>query len=197
MLVAPQVEREQIEALVRRHHATMVRVARSYVPTPEVAEEVAQDTWRAVIEGLDRFEGRSSLRTWIFSILVNQAKTKGARERRTVPLSSLAAEEAAAEELAVDPSRFDRKGGWDDPPSPFPRPEEAVLSREALAVVDRAVAELRPAQRAVISLRDIEGWGSDEVRELLEISESNQRVLLHRARAKVRQALEDYWEGRR
>ena len=193
--MAPDVERGQIEALVRRHHSTMVRVARSYVPTQEVAEEVAQDTWRAVIEGLDRFEGRSSLRTWIFSILVNQAKTRGARERRTVPLSSLATEEAAADEAAVDPSRFDRKGGWDDPPMPFSTPEDAALAGETRRVVERAVAELRPGQRAVISLRDIEGWDSAEVREVLDISESNQRVLLHRARAKVRQALEDYWEG--
>jgi RNA polymerase sigma-70 factor (ECF subfamily) len=181
--------------LVREYQPSLVRVARIYVPTPAAAEEVAQETWLGVLKGLDRFEGRSSLRTWIFRILTNIAKTRGQRERRTVPFSALERPDAVPE-AAVDADRFlppDHErwpGHWASRPEPWP--EERLLAAETRAVVERAIDELPPAQRAVISLRDIEGWSSEEARNALGISETNQRVLLHRARSKVRQALEDY-----
>jgi RNA polymerase sigma-70 factor (ECF subfamily) len=182
-------------ALVERHHATMVRVARGFVPTRAVAEEVAQETWLGVLNGLPRFEGRSSLKTWIFSILVKRARTHGERERRTVPFSSLVQQEAESPDAAVDPDRFlgpDQRwaGHWACGPRPFTGPAERLVADETMAVLRRAVDELPPAQRTVISLRDLEGWDPSEVCALLGISDGNQRVLLHRARAKVRTALE-------
>ncbi len=156
---------------------SMLRMARLYVSTRAVAEEVVQEAWLGVLRGLDRFEGRSSLKTWIFQILTNTAKTRGEREGRTIPFSALARDEADA----------------DDPPAEWGQlPEERLLGSEARDVIDRAVAELHPAQAMVIRLRDIEGFEADEVCNVLEISETNQRVLLHRARSKVRRALEDY-----
>jgi RNA polymerase sigma-70 factor (ECF subfamily) len=151
-----------------------------------------------VLNGLDRFEGRSSLKTWIFSILVNIARTRGTREARSIPFSELAGREAAASDPAVDPDRFQtardaRPGGWGVPPASWaPIPEERLLADETLERVDEAIAALPPAQRAVIALRDVEGWSSAETRAALDLSEGNQRVLLHRARSKVRAALEDY-----
>jgi RNA polymerase sigma-70 factor (ECF subfamily) len=181
-------------ALVTRLSPALLRTARAHVSSHSVAEEVVQDTWRAVIEQLDRFEGRSSLRTWIFAILVNRAKTRGVREAKIVPFTSLAAAEAGSDEPAVDADRF-HAGAWSDPPHAFPRsPEQRALAREAVGVVERAVAALPPAQRAVITLRDIDGFPAEEACELLELTEGNQRVLLHRARAKVRAALEAYHE---
>ncbi len=182
--------------LIDRNHAAMVRVARGFVPSWAVAEEVVQDTWCAVVENLHHFEGRSTLKTWIFRILCNRAKGVGQHERRSVPLSALFAAEAQdgdgfidAERLLAD--RFDRTGWWADPPRPFPvTPEDAVLSREAIAVVEQAIESLRPGQRTVITLRDVVGWRAQEVCVALDISEINQRVLLHRARSTVRQALE-------
>ncbi len=185
-------------ALVDRYGPSMMRVARLYVRTPSVAEEVVQETWLAVLNGLDRFEGRSSLKTWIFSILVNIARTRGTREARSVPFSELAAREADADEAPVDPDRFQgtrdpQPGGWAVPPASWaPIPEQRLLSDETLERVRDAIAALPPAQRAVIALRDVEGWSSAETRAALDLSEGNQRVLLHRARAKVRAALEDY-----
>jgi len=181
--------------LVERHHATMVRVARGFVPSRAVAEEVAQEAWLGVLQGLDRFEGRSSLKTWIFSILVKRARTRGERERRTVPFSSLVADELDGSEPAVDPDRFlgpDHRwaGHWACAPQPFAGPPERLLAGETMAVIRRAVEELPPAQRTVISLRDLEGWDAPDVCALLGVSEGNQRVLLHRARSKVRTALE-------
>src|SRR6266576_2864481 len=178
------------EELMRMYNASLLRVAQIYVASRAVAEDVVQETWIGVLNGIDRFEGRSSLKTWIFRILTNIAKTRGQRERRTVPFSALERPDAVPE-AAVDADRFlppDHErwpGHWASRPEPWP--EERLLAAEK-----RAIDELPPAQRAVISLRDIEGWSSEEARNALGISETNQRVLLHRARSKVRQALEDY-----
>jgi RNA polymerase sigma-70 factor (ECF subfamily) len=187
--------------LVDRHSGAMLRVAQLFVPSRAVAEEVVQETWVGVLRGLDGFEGRSSLRTWVFRILTNRAKTRGERESRTVPFSSLAAREADGDEPAVDADRFTRPDGggpgfWAEPPRRWEEsPERSLQSGEAVAKVREAVDELPPAQRLVITMRDLEGWPSAEVCNALEISETNQRVLLHRARSKVRAALEDYFDA--
>jgi RNA polymerase sigma-70 factor (ECF subfamily) len=181
--------------LVEELGPTLLRVARMYVPSTAVAEEVVQETWIGVLNGIDRFEGRSSLRTWIFRILTNIAKTRGERERRSVPFSSAAG--AAADEPSVDPDRFvgagdTQAGAWAFAPVPWPGPEESLLSGETRDVILAAIDTLPPAQREVITLRDVDGWSSEEVRNALEISETNQRVLLHRARSKVRGAIEQH-----
>jgi RNA polymerase sigma-70 factor (ECF subfamily) len=178
--------------LIAMYNAMLVRVARAYVPTQTAAEEVAADTWLAVLEGIDRFQERSSLKTWIFRILTNKAKTRGMRERRSLPFSALESEESS-----VDPDRFHGPehrwpGHWAAPPQGFP--EERLLAAETREVIEQAIERLPPAQRAVISLRDIEGWDADEVCNALTLSETNQRVLLHRARSAVRAALESYLE---
>jgi RNA polymerase sigma-70 factor (ECF subfamily) len=186
------------EALVARHYATMLAVAQSYVKGRSVAEEVVQETWLAVIRGLDRFEGRSSLKTWILSILVNQAKTRGTREARVLPFASLAAEDDAP---AVAPERFrgpdhQYPGGWREFPARWHvSAETAVQDRETLRVAMRAIAELPPAQQTVIRMRDVQGYSSEEVCATLDVSEANQRVLLHRARSRVRAALEAHLDG--
>lgn len=178
--------------LVDRYGMQMLRVARMYVSTRAAAEEVVGETWLAVLTGLDRFEGRSSVKTWLFRILVNRAKTRGVREQRVVPFSSLA---DASEDVGatVDADRFapPGRGHWASEPERWSElPEERLLARETLEVARRAIEALPPNQRTVITLRDVEGWDADEVRDLLDISDVNQRVLLHRARAKVRRALE-------
>jgi len=183
------------EALVTSLHPVMVRLAAEFVPTRAVAEEVAQEAWLGVLNGLKGFEGRSSLRTWILRIVVNRARTRGARERRSVPFSALAAREAEGDEPAVDPDRFlpaDHRwaGHWAVAPRPFRGPPEQVLGRETIEIVGREVARLPEAQRAVIALRDVAGFEAQEVCALLDITDGNQRVLLHRARARVRRALE-------
>jgi RNA polymerase sigma-70 factor (ECF subfamily) len=181
--------------LVREYQPSLVRVARIYVSSQAAAEEVAAETWLAVLNGLDRFEGRSSLRTWIFRILTNIAKTRGQRDGRTLPFSALE-DPGRVPEAALDADRFlDPEhprwpGHWAVRPEPWP--EDAVIAAETQARLAEAIEALPPAQRAVISLRDVEGWSSEEVRNALELSETNQRVLLHRARAKVRRALESY-----
>jgi len=181
--------------LVREYQPSLVRVARIYVSTQAAAEEVAAETWLAVLKGLDRFEGRSSLRTWIFRILTNIAKTRAQRDGRTLPFSALQ-DPGRVPEAALDADRFlDPEhprwpGHWAVRPEPWP--EDALVAAETQAVVAEAIEALPPAQRAVISLRDVEGWSSEEVRNALELSETNQRVLLHRARSKVRRALESY-----
>ena len=183
------------EELMRMYNASLLRVAQIYVASRAVAEEVVQETWIGVFNGIDRFETRSSLKTWIFRILTNIAKTRGQREGRTVPFSALERPDAVPE-AAVDSDRFlppDHErwpGHWSSKPEPWP--EERLLAAETRELVDRAIEQLPPAQRAVISLRDVEGWSSEETRNALGVSETNQRVLLHRARSKVRQALEDY-----
>jgi RNA polymerase sigma-70 factor, ECF subfamily len=186
------------EALVARHYGTMLAIAQSYVKGRSVAEEVVQETWLAVIRGLDRFEGRSSLKTWIISILVNQAKTRGTREARSLPFASLAAEDDAP---AVAPERFRGPedqypgGGREFPANWHASAESAVQDRETLRVAMRAIAELPPAQQTVIRMRDVEGYSSEEVCATLDVSEANQRVLLHRARSRVRSALERHLDG--
>ena len=173
----------------------MLRVARMYVPTRAVAEEVVQEAWVGVLKGLDGFEGRSSLRTWIFRILVNIAKTRGQRENRTIPFASLWS--PGDDEPSVDSERFQKQdanapGYWAEPPVSW-GPEEQLLSRDTLARVANAIEALSPNQREVIRMRDVLGWTSAEVCNALEVSETNQRVLLHRARANVRRALEAYF----
>jgi RNA polymerase sigma-70 factor, ECF subfamily len=189
-------EADGFATLVDRHSRAMVRVAMAYVPSRAVAEEVVQETWLGVLRGLEKFEGRSSFRTWLFRILVNRAKTRGVRERRTVPFAALAAEASDDDEPAVDPTRFAEEGFWGAPPRRWDEdPEAALRSKEALEITREAIDKLPEMQRKVITLRDIEGFPSDEVRNVLDISETNQRVLLHRARAKVRQALENWMES--
>jgi len=182
------------EELVERYHGSLVRVAMMYVGDLAVAEEVAQETWLAVLEGIDRFEGRSSLKTWIFRILANRAKTRGERERRQLPVSALSGEQEP--EVALDrflpPDHPERPLGWAAPPRAWP--EERLLGRETAAELRRAIAELPAAQQAVIGLRDVEGLAPEEVAEALQISAGNERVLLHRARSHVRGALEEYLE---
>ena len=180
----------------------MVRLARTYVPTTAVAEEVVQDTWLAVLRGVDRFEGRSSLKTWIFRILMNQAMTRGQRERRSVPFSALFDPTKDPDEPAVDPDRFrgpgeQSPGGWREFPNRWEgAPEDRLLSGETLSEVGKAIETLPPSQREVIILRDVEGWSAQEVCESLRVSEGNQRVLLHRARSRVRRELARHIEGR-
>jgi RNA polymerase sigma-70 factor (ECF subfamily) len=183
------------ERLVSEYGPSMLRVARIYVRDREVAGEVVQETWLAVLNGIDRFEGRSSLKTWIFRILSNRAKTRAEREGRSVPVSAIAAADAAAGEPSVDPDRFFSSDGqtpfaWAAPPRDWP--QQRALDREALEVIEAAIEQLPETQQTVIRLRDVEGWSAQEVAEALEISDGNQRVLLHRARAKVRAALEEY-----
>src|SRR4051794_10559723 len=180
--------------LVRMWSPSMLRLARMYVATQAVAEEVVQEAWLGVLQGIDRFEGRSSLKTWVFRILVNRAMTKGVREARSLPFATLATNEASADEPAVDPDRFTRDGAWASPPRRWEdQPEAALRSAETLEVVRAAIAQLPPTQKAVITMRDLDGFDAEDTRNALEISESNQRVLLHRARAKVRAALEKHF----
>jgi RNA polymerase sigma-70 factor (ECF subfamily) len=187
-------------ALVERYQAPLLRVAMLYVRSREIAEEVVQDTWIGVLQGLERFEGRSSLKTWIFRILMNRAMSRGEREQRSVPFSALWDADDEGGEPTVDPSRFagaspGRPGAWAAPPQPWDEiPEDRMLSRETLAAIGAAIDALRPNQREVVTLRDVEGWTSAEVCAALAITEANQRVLLHRGRAKVRRALEGYLE---
>ncbi len=179
--------------LVGRHHAAMVRFAESFVPSRAVAEEVAQEAWLGVIKGIDKFEGRSSLSTWIFRIVANIARTRGERERRTVPTMNLT-EELAGEGPSVPPSRFtgpDGRGAWSQPPARWSElPDERVLSESTFQQIAAVASQLSETQRRVFVLRDVEGWSSAEVCQLLDLSEANQRVLLHRARSRVRAALE-------
>jgi RNA polymerase sigma-70 factor, ECF subfamily len=181
--------------LMREYGAGMLRVALMYVSSRAVAEDVVQEAWLAVLKGIDRFEGRSSLKTWLFRILANTAKTRGVREARSVPFSSLADGET---ESAVEIDRFfgpDARfpGHWSAPPESWAGgPEGRLLAGEALDVIEREIEQLPAQQAAVITMRDIEGFTAEEVRNALDISETNQRVLLHRARSKVRRALEEY-----
>ena len=190
-------DEEAFEMLVRRYHASMMAVARTYVKTRALAEEVVQDAWMGVLKGIDRFEGRSSLKTWVMRIVVNTATTRGAREARMLPFSSLSVE--GEDEPAVDADRFRGPDGgfpghWAGYPANWGElPEERLLAHETLGVVKTAIEDLPAAQRTVITLRDMQGWDPEEVGAALEISDGNQRVLLHRARSKVRSALEAHF----
>jgi RNA polymerase sigma-70 factor, ECF subfamily len=188
-------------ALIDRYHGQLVRLATLYVSNRATAEEVVQETWIGVLQGVDRFEGRSSFRTWLFRILTNQAKRRGEREARFVPFSALANPDMEGSEPAVAPERFlpaghQWAGHWAAQlPDWTQTPEDRLLSHETRTHVQRAIDALPPSQQLVITLRDVEGWSAEEVCNALTISETNQRVLLHRARSKVRQGLERYLEG--
>jgi RNA polymerase sigma-70 factor (ECF subfamily) len=179
--------------LVDAYSPGLMRMALMYVRDREVASEVVQETWIAVLRGIDRFEGRSSLKTWIFRILINTAKTRGQRESRSVPFSAAGGDD----EPSVDPDRFldaDHRyaGGWMLGPSEWQTPEEELLQGETRDAILAAIDELPDQQRAVITMRDVEGFGPEEVAETLGITDGNQRVLLHRARSKVRAAIEKH-----
>ncbi|KFA92144.1 RNA polymerase sigma factor [Archangium violaceum] len=194
-------DQELVQRLLRRDEAAFVRLVDTYhfrllrlalplVGSRSVAEETVQDTWLAILDGLAGFEGRCSLKTWMFHILLNRARSRAAKEGRSLPFSALGpAEEGPVEE----PERFTAAGMWAVPPSPWgvESPEALVLRGEAMECIEEVLAQLPANQRAVVTLRDVEGLAAEEVRELLQLSESNQRVLLHRGRAKLRRALEE------
>ena len=186
-------------ALLDRYQGPMVALAMHYVRDRAVAEEVAQETWLAVLKGIDRFEGRAAVKTWIFQILVNRAKTRGICEGRTVPLSALENPDLADHERAVAADRFlppDHArwpGHWASAPQRWDLdPEASLLSGELRGWIEGAIAALPESQRLIITLRDVQGWSPEEVCESLGITDGNQRVLLHRARARVRGLLEQH-----
>jgi RNA polymerase sigma-70 factor (ECF subfamily) len=181
--------------LVEEHQAAMLRIARMYVSSRAVAEDVVQEAWLGIVKGLSRFEGRSSLRTWMYRIVANIAKTRGRAEGRSVPFSSLAGDDA---DTGVDPTWFQDStgrfpGGWRSPPTDWSGiPEDRILGSETMRRIGEAIEALTPMQAEVIRLRDVLGWSAEEVREALDLSEVNQRVLLHRARSRVRRDLDAY-----
>lgn len=185
-------------ALFDAYGPTMLAVARTFVKTRAQAEDVVQETWLGVLRGLDGFQERSSLKTWIFRILTNVAKTRAEREGRVLPFSSFASAAYESDESSYDPARFKAStdplepGRWLTPPAPWDVPEKRLLSTEIGAVLREAIEALPQAQRVAITLRDVAGWSSEEVCNVLDVTETNQRVLLHRARSKVRRALERY-----
>jgi RNA polymerase sigma-70 factor, ECF subfamily len=177
-------DEEAFVSLVARHHASMLRLANSFVSSAAVAEEVVQDTWMGVLRGIDGFAGRSSFKTWLLRILVNRARTTGMRERRSVAIGDAAP--------AVDASRFDASGAWSSPPQHWVEDSDDRLLAQSLAQrIEQGLAQLPERQREVVTMRDVDGLSSREVCEVLDISEANQRVLLHRGRSHLRQALED------
>jgi RNA polymerase sigma-70 factor, ECF subfamily len=176
-------DEEVFVALVERYNGSMLRLALSFVPSRAVAEEVVQDTWLAVLRGLSGFEGRSSLQTWMFAILVNRARTTGAREQRTIPVADAGP--------VVDASRFGPDGAWSAPPEHWiEEAEDRIEAGKLTHLLRSAIDGLPPRQREVVLLRDVEEMSSADVCSILAISEANQRVLLHRGRGKLRQALE-------
>jgi RNA polymerase sigma-70 factor, ECF subfamily len=184
--------------LLDTYHRPLHRTAISFVGSGATADEVVQETWLAVITGIDRFEGRSSLKTWIYRILMNIARTRGVREARSVPFSSAGA--AGGGEPTFSPDRFHQRGlaagHWSVPPQPWDElSDDRLLAEETLGLVRTAIEALPARQQAVITLRDLDGLSAAEVCELLDLTEANQRVLLHRARARVRQALEHHLTG--
>lgn len=186
-------DEDTFAALIDQLGMSMLRIARLYVSDLHVAEDVVQETWVAVLRGIERFEGRSSLKTWIFTILANRARTRAVRESRYVPLEPPDSDA----EPTVEPERFNPGAGhWLDGTGPRgwdTIPEERLLSRETGDIIQQTIAALPPNQAAVIRLRDIDGLSSAEVCNMLNLSETNQRVLLHRARSRVRRALEAYF----
>lgn len=181
--------------LVEQHQAAMLRIARMYVSSRAVAEDVVQEAWLGIVKGLSRFEGRSSLRTWMYRIVANIAKTRARAEGRSVPFSSLAGDDA---DTGVDPTWFQDStgefpGDWRSPPADWSGiPEDRLLGSETMRRIGEAIGALTPMQAEVIRLRDVLGWSAEEVREALDLSEVNQRVLLHRARSRVRRDLDAY-----
>jgi RNA polymerase sigma-70 factor (ECF subfamily) len=190
-------DQEAYAGLVDELTPALTRLALAHVPSRAVAEEVVQDTWLGVINGIDGFQGRSALRTWIFQILLNTARTRGKREKRTLPFASLRRRaEEGRNEPAVEADRFQGRRGeypghWSRPPAEWSSPEVRLAQAEARDTMLATIAELPPRQREVITLRDIQGYSAAEARNALGVSETNQRVLLHRARCKVRAALEE------
>jgi RNA polymerase sigma-70 factor (ECF subfamily) len=189
-------DEQAFAALIDHYHGSMLRVARSYVATREAAEDVVQETWLGVIKGLNGFEGRSSLKTWIFRILINRARTRGQREARSQPFSAFG---GGGDEPVVDPARFYDTGRWagfwSAPPTLHSPAEQQVIASEAGQQLLAAIGQLPDSQRLVITLRDVQGLSASEVCDLLDISEANQRVLLHRARTKARAAYEGYLDS--
>jgi RNA polymerase sigma-70 factor (ECF subfamily) len=186
--------------LVATHQVALLRLARLYLHDAAVAEEVVQDTWVGVLHGLERFEQRASLKTWIFQILVNRARTAAGREGRTIPFAVAFDHATAPDEPAVEPDRFltaeesnEFSGWWATPPQEWSTPEARLLAAETRQQITSAIAALPDAQREVITLRDVEGWSSAEVCNVLGITETNQRVLLHRARSRVRASVAPYF----
>jgi RNA polymerase sigma-70 factor (ECF subfamily) len=183
---------QALAALVEAWSSSMLRLALVYVRDRAAAEEVVQEAWIGVLEGIGRFEGRSSLKTWVFRILANRAMTSGVREHRSVPFSSLdESGDSALEAERFLPPADAWAGHWAAPPRPL-APEEQLLASETRELLAQAISELPPGQQAVLSLRDVEGWSAEEVCNVLELSETNQRVLLHRARSNVQRALEPH-----
>jgi len=188
-------DEEAFRDLVSKYYGSLLRLAIIFVSERAAAEEVVQDTWLGVIHGLPSFEGRSSLKTWIFRILANRARTRGKREARSIPFSSLKDPQSESDyEPAVDPSRFNARGMWAEPPQWWTDapPEELLARRQTMELIQRGIADLPDAQRAVITLHDVEDVAPEEICNILEISETNQRVLLHRARSRIRRALEQH-----
>lgn len=177
--------------LLGAHHGTLLRLARTFVKESASAEEVVQDTWVAVLEGLDGFEGRSALKSWIFSILANKARTRAVRDGRMVLFSDMTSGDEG-DEAAVDPARFKASGYWNEPPRPWDdyTPERLLSNAEMLGHLKLALESLPEAQCAVVVLRDMEGCSAEEICNILGVSETNQRVLLHRGRSRLRHALE-------
>ena len=193
-------DEREFTRIVDEWSPALLRVALQHVPSRAIAEEVVQDTWIGVLNGIQRFEGRSALRTWVFQILLNTARSRGHRERRTLPFSALRRrQEEGRGESAVDSDRFQGRkgedpGAWARPPEEWGSPEEKLATADARMRMLEAISALPPRQRDVIALRDIQGWPAEDVCNALGISESNQRVLLHRARSKVRSALESLFQ---
>jgi RNA polymerase sigma-70 factor (ECF subfamily) len=184
-------DEEAFRELLARHHSHLLRFARTFVKSPATAEEVVQETWLAVLKSLDGFAARSSLKSWIYAIVANRARTRAVRDGRMV-LFSEASSDRDSDEPAVDPSRFNAAGYWDQPPRPWDdlTPERLASSTQIRERLTTALEALPESQRAVVVLRDVEGCSSDEACNILGISETNQRVLLHRGRSRLRRLLE-------
>ena len=183
-------DEEAFVTLIRQHHQVMVRLARSYVPSEAVAEEVVQETWLALLRGLPSFEGRSSVKTWLYAILLNRARTAGLKERRQTPVED--------PERAVDQARFDRNGSWSSPPAPWENEvEDRVRAERLTKSIQIAIDQLPSAQREVLTLRDVEGMTAADACQILGLRQGHQRVLLHRARSRLRNVLEaEFGENR-